>query len=223
MRCSGSRLPFRCGSKRLTSPHRQETKLRFRSPLDVRVSSLRVMPPASPMAGHSVAKAAESTLIVRAAAPDLFLKEFYRDTMAITDFRCTMHFRVPFCDIDMLQHVNNAAYVVWAETIRCNYFDEVLGESLVGSCGIILARTEFDYLHPLEYREEVSVGCRIARMGRKSFDFLYEVWSETRQSMAARGRTVMVAYNHEANTSIAIPEKWREVISNYEAIAPETV
>jgi acyl-CoA thioester hydrolase len=142
--------------------------------------------------------------------------------MAITDFRCTMRFRVPFCDIDMLQHVNNAAYVVWAETIRCTYFDEVLGETLNGSCGIILARTEFDYLHSLDYREEVCVGCRIGRIGRKSFDFVYEVWSETRQSMAARGLTVMVAYNHEAKTSIAIPEKWREMIGKYELLAPES-
>jgi acyl-CoA thioester hydrolase len=142
--------------------------------------------------------------------------------MAITDFRCTMRFRVPFCDIDMLQHVNNTAYVVWAETIRCNYFDEVLGESLTGSNGIILARTEFDYLHPLDYREDVAVACRIARIGRKSFDFVYEVWSETRQSMAARGRTVMVAYNNEAKASIAIPERWRELITKYEVIAPES-
>lgn len=149
-------------------------------------------------------------------------KEISSNIMAIIDFRCTMRFRVPFCDIDMLQHVNNAAYVVWAETIRCNYFDEVLGESLTGECGIILARTEFDYLHPLDYRDEVSIGCRIARVGRKSFDFVYEVWSESRQSMAARGRTVMVAYNHEARTSISIPDNWREVITNYEVLAPES-
>ncbi|HEX8924201.1 MAG TPA: thioesterase family protein [Terriglobales bacterium] len=141
--------------------------------------------------------------------------------MPIADFRCTMRFRVPFCDIDMLQHVNNTAYVVWAETIRCTYFDEVLAESLVGQCGIILARTEFDYLHPLDYREEVAIACRISRIGRKSFDFVYEVWSESRKSLAARGRTVMVAYNNATKTSIAIPEKWREAILNYERIAPE--
>jgi acyl-CoA thioester hydrolase len=140
--------------------------------------------------------------------------------MAIADFRCVMRFRVPFCDIDMLQHVNNAAYVVWAETIRCNYFDEVLGESLTGSYGIILAKTEFEYLHPLNYREEVAVSCRISRIRRKSFDFIYEVWSENSQSMAARGRTVMVAYNNETKASIVIPEKWREAIAAYEVVAP---
>ena len=31
--------------------------------------------------------------------------------MPLTDFRSITRFRVPFCDIDMMQHVNNAAYV----------------------------------------------------------------------------------------------------------------
>jgi acyl-CoA thioester hydrolase len=72
--------------------------------------------------------------------------------MPLTDFRSITRFRVPFCDIDMMQHVNNAAYVVWAETARCVYFDEVLGESVSGAHGIILAKLEITYERPLEYR-----------------------------------------------------------------------
>jgi acyl-CoA thioester hydrolase len=140
--------------------------------------------------------------------------------MALADFRCTTRFRVPFCDIDMLQHVNNASYVVWAETARCAYFAEVLKESLAGANGIILARLELDYEQPLDYREEVAVGCRIARIGRKSFDFAYEIWSETRQVRAAHGLTTMVAYDYAAKASIVIPERWREFIASYEVVAP---
>jgi len=120
----------------------------------------------------------------------------------------------------MLQHVNHAAYVVWAETVRCIYFDEVLKESLSGANGIILARLQFDYEQPLDYREEVAVACRVARIGRKSFDFFYEVWSETRQQRSAHGFSTMVAYNYEAKSSIVIPERWREITTAYEVIAP---
>jgi acyl-CoA thioester hydrolase len=140
--------------------------------------------------------------------------------MAITDFRCISRFCVPFCDIDMLQHVNNASYVVWAETVRCIYFAEVLKESLAGSSGIILARLELDYEQPLDYREQVAVGCRISRIGRKSFDFTYEIWSETRQQRSARGLSAMVAYNYESKSSIVVPERWREAITAYEVVAP---
>jgi acyl-CoA thioester hydrolase len=140
--------------------------------------------------------------------------------MPLNDFRCVLRFRVPFCDVDMLQHVNHAAYVVWAETVRCNYFAEVLKESLSGANGIILAMLQFDYEQPLDYREDVAVGCRIARIGRKSFDFLYEIWSETRQLRAAHGISTMVAFDYEANKSIVIPERWREIVTAYEDVAP---
>jgi acyl-CoA thioester hydrolase len=140
--------------------------------------------------------------------------------MALEDFQCITRFLVPFCDIDMLQHVNNASYVVWAETARCVYFAEVLKESLAGANGIILARLELDYEQPLDYREEIAVGCRISRIGRKSFDFMYEIWSETRQVRAARGVSAMVAYDYSAKASIVIPERWREFIAAYEVVAP---
>jgi len=140
--------------------------------------------------------------------------------MSLTDFRCIIRFQVPFCDIDMLQHVNNASYVVWVETVRCNYFAEVLKESLAGPNGIILARLELDYEQPLDYREEVAVGCRISRIGRKSFDFAYEIWSETRQVRAARGVSAMVAYDYTVKASIMIPERWREMIASYEVVEP---
>jgi len=132
-----------------------------------------------------------------------------------------MRFRVPFCDVDMLGHVNHASYIVWAETARCLYFDEVLKGSLTGRNGIILARLEFDYDRPLDYREEVAVGCRTARIGRKSFDFTYEIWSESRQVRAARGLSTMVAYDYQANTSILIPDRWRDLIMAYEPVAPD--
>ena len=141
--------------------------------------------------------------------------------MALTDFRCIHRFRVPFCDVDMLQHVNNASYVVWVETVRCIYFAEVLKESLAGANGIILARLELDYEQPLDYREEVAVACRVSRIGRKFFDFESEIWSETRQFRAARVLSAMVAYNYAAKASIVIPARWRELITAYEVIAPE--
>jgi acyl-CoA thioester hydrolase len=140
--------------------------------------------------------------------------------MALTDFRCITRFRVPFCDMDMHQHVNNASYVVWMETIRCLYFEEVLDQPISGEAGIILARLELDYEQPLDYREEVAVTGRISRIGRKSFDFEHEIWSETRQLRAAHGLAAMVAYNHATKSSIVVPDRWRDVVVGYEIVAP---
>ena len=140
--------------------------------------------------------------------------------MPLADFRCISRFRVPYSDMDMLQHVNHASYIVWVETARCVYFDEVLKEPINGSNGMILAKLQFEYDLPLDYREEVAVGCRVSRLGRKSFDFAYEVWSETRQLRAAHGVSSMVAYDYQAQTSILVPKRWRKIISAYEVVAP---
>jgi len=140
--------------------------------------------------------------------------------MPLTDFRCVSRFRVPYCDVDMMHHVNHAAYIVWAETVRCDYFTEVLKEPLHGTNGMILARLQFEYAQPLDYREEVAVGCRISRLGRKSFDFAYEIWSETRQQLAAHGASTMVAFDYKSQTSVVVPDLWRELITAYEVIPP---
>ena len=89
-----------------------------------------------------------------------------------------------------------------------------------GTNGMILARLQFEYAQPLDYREEVAVGCRISRLGRKSFDFAYEVWSETRQLLAAHGNSNMVAYDYQAKASVVVPESWREIVTAYEVVAP---
>ena len=140
--------------------------------------------------------------------------------MSLTDFRCIMRFRVPFCDVDMMQHANHASYIVWAETARSVYFADVLGESVNGANGMILARLEFDYERPLDYLEEIAVGCRISRIGRKSFDFAYEIWSETRKERAAHGITTMVAYDYGAKATRLVPERWRGIVAGYEVVVP---
>jgi acyl-CoA thioester hydrolase len=143
--------------------------------------------------------------------------------MALTEFRCITRFRVPFCDVDMMRHANHASYIVWAETARSVYFADVLRESVNGTNGMILARLEFDYESPLDYLEAVAVGCRISRIGRKSFDFAYEIWSEARRERAAHGITTMVAYDYEAKATKLVPERWREIVMAFEIVAPTAV
>lgn len=140
--------------------------------------------------------------------------------MSLADFRCVTRFRVPFCDIDMMQHVNNAAYVVWAETARCVYFDEVLGESVSGRRGIIVAKLEITYERPLGYRERVAVGSRVTRFGNKSYEFLTEMWSEDSGERAAHCKAILVAYDYEKKQSFAVPQEWREKIGEYEVVRP---
>jgi acyl-CoA thioester hydrolase len=126
-------------------------------------------------------------------------------------------FTVPFSDIDMMQHANNVAYIRWCETLRSEYFAQVMNVPINGTRGIIQANINFTYERQLRYRESIAVGCRISRVGTKSWDFDYEIWSETHGCRAAHGITTVVAYDFVEQRTIPIPQEWRDAIAAYEA------
>ncbi len=126
-------------------------------------------------------------------------------------------FSVPFADVDMMRHVNNVAYLRWTETLRSEYFAQVMRTPINGDHGMIQASINFTYERQLAYRERVAVGCRIPRIGNKSFDFEYEIWSETKGRRAAHGITTMVAFDFFHDRTIVVPQEWREAIAQYES------
>lgn len=135
----------------------------------------------------------------------------------LDDFPLVSRFTIPFADIDMMQHANNVAYIRWVEMMRSEYFAQVMQEPINGRRGIIQATIAFTYERQLHYRESIAVGCRISRIGTKSWDFAYEIWSETHGQRAAHGITTVVAYDFVAQQSIAIPQPWRDAIAAYQA------
>jgi acyl-CoA thioester hydrolase len=135
----------------------------------------------------------------------------------LDEFPLVSRFTVPFADIDMMQHVNNVAYIRWCEMMRSEYFAEVMNEPINGERGIIQANIDFTYERQLRYREKIAIGCRISRIGTKSWDFLYEIWSQTHGHRAAFGTTTVVCYDFVTQRTIAIPQEWRDAIAAYES------
>jgi acyl-CoA thioester hydrolase len=134
----------------------------------------------------------------------------------LEQFSFVQRFRVVLSDVDMLRHVNNAAYVRWLETIRSEYFAEVLLGEIAGEQGIIMAKLTIDYELPLQYRERVAIGCKVSRVGSKSFDFQYEVWSDDRKQRSAHAVTTVVTINYHTGKTIHVPEAWRAAIAKHE-------
>jgi len=135
----------------------------------------------------------------------------------LSAYRKIKRFTVPFGDVDMMRHVNNVSYLRWAETSRTEFFAEVLGEDILSSRGMILAKMGIDYLKPLLYRENVAIGCRVSRLGNKSFEIEHDVVSEDRNIVAATIRSTLVAFDYNADRTIEIPADWRLAIDIYQA------
>ena len=137
-------------------------------------------------------------------------------------FRFIQNVRVVIADIDLFRHVNNIAYLRWCEIARSEYFHEVIGEEIDGPRGIIQAKIDFTYERQIRYREDVAVGCRVSRIGTKSLDVTYEVWSQAQGRRCAYGMTPLVAYDYATQSSIVVPDAWHARISAFELISPRT-
>jgi acyl-CoA thioester hydrolase len=132
-------------------------------------------------------------------------------------FPLISRFTVPFSDVDMMQHVNNVAYIRWCEMMRAEYFAQVMSAPINGARGMIQANISFTYERELHYREAIAIGIKVSRTGTKSWDFAYEIWSVDKNARAAHGITTVVAFDFAIGKSIEMPQEWREAIAAYEA------
>ena len=113
---------------------------------------------------------------------------------------------VRFRDLDGMGHVNNAVFMTYMESARLAFLRSLgLGHNPLE--GLILARAEVDFRSPIELGQEVEIGVRPGRIGRKSFDLEHEVRADG--TLAAEGKFVLVAYDYTTASSRELPAEWR--------------
>jgi acyl-CoA thioester hydrolase len=102
------------------------------------------------------------------------------------------HVQLRFSDYDAMGHVNNARPLTFIEDARLAFMTS-LKTPVTG--GVIVARTEVDYLRPIvPSREPLAVSVDVGDIGRSSFRLVSEI--EQDGTVAARASVVMVAYDY---------------------------
>jgi acyl-CoA thioester hydrolase len=138
----------------------------------------------------------------------------------VQNFKHKFPIQIRFKDIDKMGHVNNAVYLTFIETARVHYFDSVVGHGNKWShqVGLILARTEIDYKAPVFLRDSIVVYTRCSRIGTKSITIDWAIVRENTptEEIVAKGISVLVCYDYEQNTTIAVPDEHRELLEVYE-------
>jgi acyl-CoA thioesterase FadM len=116
-----------------------------------------------------------------------------------TGWPCRRRFYVPYHDLDVLNHLNHAAYFRMMETLRCDYYLPILGGNDPSQLDIIVAEATCRYLAPVSYGAELNGEVAPARpLGQTSFSLLYRFFDEANGAVTARGRTVVVCYDYGA-------------------------
>lgn len=111
-----------------------------------------------------------------------------------------------------MRHVNNSVYLTYLEQARIAFIREISGvDDAIGGMSMILARIEIDFRAPAFHDEEIVVGVRPARLGTKSFDLDSTITAGGR--VVAESTAVLVGYDYDRQTTIPIPEQWREKLA----------
>jgi acyl-CoA thioester hydrolase len=122
---------------------------------------------------------------------------------------------VEFRDVDVAGHVNNAVYLTYLETARIAYLMEVLGAGFAYELSLILASITVDFRSPARFPEKLEIGARVTRVGTKSFTMEHEIRGGD-ERLVLEASSVLVAYDYEADASMAVPQAWRTRLDAYE-------
>ena len=117
--------------------------------------------------------------------------------------------KVRFAELDPLNHVNNAAYMTWYETIRIRYMLD-WGLSTYSSADdprIVIMRAEINYLKEMLQDETYVVTARTTAFRNTSFTMESQIWSGDLRSTFS---CVIVTLEPDGSGKRALPDAVRQ-------------
>jgi YbgC/YbaW family acyl-CoA thioester hydrolase len=148
--------------------------------------------------------------------------------MAKDDHRCVHRLRVRWAEVDMQKVVFNGHYLTYIDTANADYWREIglpYPEGYVDKYAndIYLRKATVEYLGSARYEDALAVHCRVAKLGRSSMVFLFEIWREGPDPSTAPLITAEMVYvNADPKTMKAapLPDDMRARVRAYERTPP---
>jgi len=119
-------------------------------------------------------------------------------------------------EMDALGHVNNTVYFRYFEDVRIEYFKELGLEAVTSDqeMGPILAQINCQFLMPVAYPDQLTIGVWVARIGNTSLQMDYEIYSKQHQQVVALGSSVIVMINYQTGAKIPVSDQLRSKIQD---------
>ena len=128
--------------------------------------------------------------------------------MARGEFWMTEQIRVRFTEVDRQSIVQNGAYFTYFSVALNEYFRALPfdrdGEN--EGAGFHVVRAEIEYRAPLRIDELFDIGARIARVGRSSFTFVYEIFRLGEDAPIVTGSQEWVNTNQTTRKATPLPD-----------------
>jgi acyl-CoA thioester hydrolase len=148
--------------------------------------------------------------------------------MAKEDYVCAHRLRVRWVEVDMQKVVFNGHYLTYIDSATADYWRAIglaYPEGYVDRYGndLFLRKAAVDYLGSAHYEDELAVHCRVAKLGRSSMTFAFEIWREQPAPSGApliAAELVYVNADPKTMKAAPLPEDLRARVRAYERTCP---
>lgn len=133
-------------------------------------------------------------------------------------FRFYLPIEVRYGDLDPQGHVNNARYLTYLEQARISYVRHLGlwdGRSF-SDIGFILADIQVTFRAPILFGQKIQVGLRVSRLGNKSLTMEHRLEDTQTGQELATASAALVTYDYHTQTTVPIPDHWRQAIIAFE-------
>ncbi|HVP08116.1 MAG TPA: thioesterase family protein [Burkholderiales bacterium] len=142
--------------------------------------------------------------------------------MAKEDFKCVHRLRVRWAEVDMQKVVFNSHYLTYIDTAVADYWREIgldYPEGYVSRYAndVFLRKATVEYLGSARYDDELAVYCRVAKLGRSSFTWAFEIHAA---ELLLTAELVYVNVDTTTMKSAPLPGELRERVRAYERFKP---
>jgi YbgC/YbaW family acyl-CoA thioester hydrolase len=148
--------------------------------------------------------------------------------MAKQDYVCAHRLRVRWVEVDMQKVVFNGHYLTYIDSAIADYWRAIglaYPEGYVDRYAndMFLRKAAVEYLGSARYEDELAVHCRVAKLGRSSLTFAFEIWRERPEPSGApliAAELVYVNADPKTMKAAPLPEDLRDRVRAYERTSP---
>jgi acyl-CoA thioester hydrolase len=149
--------------------------------------------------------------------------------MSKDDYRCTHQLRVRWSEVDMQKIVFNGNYLNYIDVAVAEYWRAIGLPYPHGyvdryANDLYLRKATVEYLGPARYDEELDVLVRVAKLGRTSLTFAFEIWrggAEPSHQALIVAELVYVNADPAAMSPAPLHAEVRALILEFERVKPQ--
>ncbi|HBJ77087.1 MAG TPA: hypothetical protein DDY68_04675 [Porphyromonadaceae bacterium] len=132
-------------------------------------------------------------------------------------FHHSIKVNVRFGDIDLLHHVNNAAFASILDEGRINYSKEVDPEGFnPDRIAMVLVNINLDFIASAHIFDQLEIFTRCTRIGNKSLDLEQMICLCPEGKVIVRSHSTLVSIDPYTHESRAVPEDWILKLEQFE-------